>query len=681
MSDPPRTQAEGVTLDLSKEQNGEVEICPKPTLDKSNDDSPSTNIPTDSNGGETIHETEDDTPIPRDVSGRLESIEAKFDVLQTLIGPDEEEESDISDGDSDDDPLFRLRQRNFRDTLWFIARSKKLYIQSKARRKQKKAALAAASEEASSAPKERIDSLEEISATATLKGNPAVIQWVAWKYFITHKGNPETSVLAPIDVVIGEPEPHIILQFKPQILDPSTAQVPRKRPCDVRPAERAKASEESFGQLSLPERIKIHSTPLFELLRRVMTARSAWKYANDGSTVFVRPYREFVYYEQGLREALANLENHVEQIIESEKKIASEKEEQIKNGDSKDTVEKTVEVIPDGNPDSESKEVEVQQEVDEEDAGSVKAEDDDVPNPMTTLLHLRCLIQFIDEELKPKMRYIDSDKCRKILFNDLWHLFKPGNEVIDQKEKQAYRIVRVECPRHKVEDPYFRWNKRPSRNREEEEDSEADTLVKVHCAYIDFDGKQFGPVSKKFVVAPFGGLRDVKSLPIYPLRFAKDPKLREKLISQGKMLLAVSKYKSMYYSGYTLNSRDEVDSQVVVDFSEALSGKDREDWIPSIDSLRTAPDSVEYDKCMAACCYSQAVAEDDYIDSRLTEDFVKSLIPDTSFAAPSLLLSPRPLEETRIGSEDEPTEEEYVVMTYRVFGFVLRSRKWGEKGL
>jgi Cdc6-like AAA superfamily ATPase len=144
-------------------------------------------------------------------------------------------------------------------------------------------------------------------------------------------------------------------------------------------------------------------------------------------------------------------------------------------------------------------------------------------------------------------------------------------------------------------------------------------------------------------------------------------------------MLALTESAARYYTGYTLDTRDEIDSQVVVDFSEALANEARRKWTPKIDSLRTAPDKGDVDeKCSAACCIGQGVGDDKYIDSRLTEDFVKSLLPDRSLGAPSLLLSPRPLEETQV---NEPTEDEYVVMTYRVFAFVLRSRKWAQLDL
>ena len=307
-----------------------------------------------------------------------------------------------------------------------------------------------------------------------------------------------------------------------------------------------------------------------------------------------------------------------------------------------------------------------------------KSEDQDASTSITALLHLRCLMRFIDDEIKPKIEHINSDSCRKILFHDLWHLFKPGSEVVDHTEKQAYRVIRVQIPRHRVEDPWLRWHKRKRSASDSEDENEDEAPVKIHCAYIDFNGTQFGPVSDKFEILPYAGQKDIKSLPIYPLRLAKDTQLRQTLIKRSKVLLDVAKFKPMYYMGFTLDTRDDIDSQVVIDFTEALADEKRKGWAPTIESLRTVPDEGFFDTCMAACCINQCIHEGEYIDSRLTEEFVKSLIPDKSLRAPSLILSPRPLEETLIGSENQPTEDELIVMTHRVFGFVLRSRKWGE---
>lgn len=182
-------------------------------------------------------------------------------------------------------------------------------------------------------------------------------------------------------------------------------------------------------------------------------------------------------------------------------------------------------------------------------------------------------------------------------------------------------------------------------------------------------------MSKQYTIPPFRGLKDIKSLPIYPLRFARDVNTREKLISRGRMLLSVAKFRSMYYTGVTIGSRDEVDSQVVVDFSEALADE-RGDWSPTIEPLRLNSEFNDV-LCSSPCCRGSFIRGDGWVEGYLSETFVKNLLRDSSLRPPSLLLSPRPLEDTKPGTEGEPTDEELVVMTYRVFGFVLRSHKWG----
>lgn len=61
---------------------------------------------------------------------------------------------------------------------------------------------------------------------------------------------------------------------------------------------------------------------------------------------------------------------------------------------------------------------------------------------IAALIHLRALMAFFDDWIKPKINYINN-QCEQIWFNELWHLFKPGDEVLDQQEKQAYCIVCV----------------------------------------------------------------------------------------------------------------------------------------------------------------------------------------------------------------------------------------------
>ncbi|KAJ3960890.1 hypothetical protein N0V92_002444 [Colletotrichum tropicale] len=298
-------------------------------------------------------------------------------------------------------------------------------------------------------------------------------------------------------------------------------------------------------------------------------------------------------------------------------------------------------------------------------------------NSITALIHLRALVEFMDNEMKPKQDYVDGTECSHVSFHDLWHLFKLGTEVIEQGGKQAYVVLRVEVPIHNVEEPWGRWSKNLKDDSEEQPKKDRTGFI-FHCVYIDFDGKNFGPVSTAFTIPPFGDAKSITTLPIYPLRL-KGEDARQDLINRGRILLDVADFRAMYYTGATLDKKDEIDSQVVVDFSEALADDERAAaWEPIISPVNIAPEDEDDRSCNAMCCRYHYVHLGHSMDLKMTTDYIGTLVPDAR--ARSLILSPRSLEDT-ISSMDELTETELLVMTYRVFGFVLRSRKWAQLDL
>ncbi|KAK6207239.1 hypothetical protein LQW54_007323 [Pestalotiopsis sp. IQ-011] len=217
-------------------------------------------------------------------------------------------------------------------------------------------------------------------------------------------------------------------------------------------------------------------------------------------------------------------------------------------------------------------------------------------------------------------------------------------------------------------------------NGDSDDHGDNEAPFRLHCAYVDFDGKNFGPVGRTFKIPPFDNLKTIKALPVYPLRYAEGTQTRQKLIKRGRMLLEVSNFKAMYYMGATLGKRDEIDSQVVIDFSEALADeKRRKEWEPTIGNIDTTPGN-RGSACTAACCNSQTVHDGSSTDIDMTQAFIKRLLPDTSLGQSSLILQPRSLEET-LSSASKLSDTELLIMTNRVFGFVLRSRKWAQLDL
>lgn len=314
----------------------------------------------------------------------------------------------------------------------------------------------------------------------------------------------------------------------------------------------------------------------------------------------------------------------------------------------------------------------------------------------TAMDYLGCLIDFMDLTISPRRRYLQGMECRRVNFRDLWYLFNPGDEVIGRDGRQVYRVIKVLNPTHKGS----------LRNIFSDYDgNEKSRYFHLSCVHVDFDGKQIGPVSTTFMIKMFAGERTVESLEVYPLRLhghtsisacrnrknisesSDSRSLRQELIRRGQKFFqaACMKLEHTFYNGPTAVG-DEIESQVVVDFETALSSEKifNEDSIPRIKSLlgdaddctATSSASGDHAQCSGPCCFEQFVCDDSFVDNGRTQRYVDSLIPKTYAKLPSVAIYPRDLNDTT--GDDALTDDEFLIMSYRVFAFVLRTRKWGE---
>lgn len=154
------------------------------------------------------------------------------------------------------------------------------------------------------------------------------------------------------------------------------------------------------------------------------------------------------------------------------------------------------------------------------------------PNTESTgLQDVRCLLEFIDNDVKQKKQFVQSTRCQSVSFGDIWFLFNPGELVIAQDNSQAYKIVKITVMRHKIQPPMkgdlSYW-------RDDTKGRFEDNPVRVHCVHIDFDGTWIGPVSQTFSISRFEGEKHVVSLPVYPLRFSRKPEVHATLVERGK---------------------------------------------------------------------------------------------------------------------------------------------------
>jgi len=342
--------------------------------------------------------------------------------------------------------------------------------------------------------------------------------------------------------------------------------------------------------------------------------------------------------------------------------------------------------------------------------------------------HLNCLLDFMKTDIWPRIDYLNGNDCRKVFFSDLWHLFRPGTHVIDLEGKQAYRVLSVHSPDHRFVDPITKLSQRLLGKTTEEEntalspdapfafkkrgDPHADGRFSIYCVYLDVDGKRLGPIPRLFHIKEFEDDRDVTSLCIYPLRLydahnnrnandgmgrddttASDSKKRDfwdQLVQRGRKFLSnavvnLTSVQPRYYAGPELESMDEIESQVVVDFEAAFTMQDpsletRKRWRPNLQNLVK---NIKHDprflldelSCSGQCCQKEYVVDEWSLDMTRNNNFMKSLLPKTGEELPSVIVYPWSLNTSN--PEAGLTEDDLVIMSYRVFGFVLRSRKWG----
>ncbi|KAF5529691.1 aaa family atpase [Fusarium mexicanum] len=425
----------------------------------------------------------------------------------------------------------------------------------------------------------------------------------------------------------------------------------------------------SDGRAQLPERIRIHSREIIRTLGIIHGSEITPDGTFDTSIVMLRPYRILTYYDVEIRQWHSRLE------------------EQYRKPESAAVVESTPsDKVP-------PNDAETTDDDEKEDTKSLQDETHGVPDPeglsksKTALNHLACLLKFMDDYVQKRLDYLKSPSCEKIFFSDIWHLFKPGDHVICADGKD-------------------RWS-RFAPEDDNSSDKEVHDDINIQCVFIHFDGNHIGPVLKPFTIPKFDGEKAITSLEIYPLRFhlrkqldrqiiARKPteqelhttisdgvaKLQNTLVERGKLFTEVAAVKHMYYSGLTVNKRDEVQSQVMVDFVEAFQVDNMHYYRPEVRPLigaieiSTSPSHVS--PCQAMCCSNEIVHNDVYVDNKRHHDFMKEMlrgVEDGTDDLPPTTIYPRPLETLKTGGS-ALARDDLLIMSYSVFGFVLRDRSW-----
>lgn len=285
---------------------------------------------------------------------------------------------------------------------------------------------------------------------------------------------------------------------------------------------------------------------------------------------------------------------------------------------------------------------------------------------------MKLLVEFLDVDLKPTFdlrKAIKEGTATEIEFGDLWHLFELGDTVISPNNKtQAYRVVnftggREPLIRHLPTADYERQI-RPSRSV---------GGFAVDCCSLCFDGTDYVPVLKTFLIRKYHGLRPITSLEVYPLKFDQDLEGRyRELETQGRRYLSLTRVPFSHHM-FRGTTRDEppqqLDAQVIVDV--ALAVNQEPDWqLGDRVSVENFTEIDERETQMPPFCHHPS-----YIEGHCGSDFCfKDLNMNHSWRSSSDLnvsdfLRPR-------GPEEDLKEEDIILLPRWVHAFVLRSRQW-----
>jgi SpoVK/Ycf46/Vps4 family AAA+-type ATPase len=442
-----------------------------------------------------------------------------------------------------------------------------------------------------------------------------------------------------IDVLIGDPVIHHHLwrnpfarrnikelarwskRFPPPVPEPSPV---AKMPGDFHP---------------IPDRIRINGEPLKQLLEKVLEL----EFKPDLPVVLLKPFKLLVQYNDDIRNLYKQLKKKFG-LIPADGLDASE--------------------------DNQGPERRYRGDVAKNEEGNSLL---DTYGTDQGYKELGCLIEFMDDDLKG-LKHFEDASVTKIPFSELWHIFRPGDEVITaQKPINAYRVLHVTGGRPYLSPPEEKNDDSKSKKSYRLPEKSSDFVV--NCYQVDFDGNKFGPVAHSFSIQKYDGLRDITTLLVYPLKFAKNSsEIRETLSANGQTFLDVSRGGHVQYRGLNLHELEEIDSEIVVDFHAALWDSQDKDknWQFKIDFGIQPPAGankaevimISSDGCsLLNCCENDFVFNDLTLDLKRMEDFLM----DKTWLTDVRNLSDDP--------NDIPRED-LILFPYRLFAFVLKDRKW-----
>ncbi len=423
----------------------------------------------------------------------------------------------------------------------------------------------------------------------------------------------------------------------------------------------------------LPERIRINSSLVIKILTKITAVPIDVEHF-----VILRPFKLLINYDREIREFLDGLEEKWKGITLTHTEASgSNTTKPAHNGNTAANSSRGQ-----GGRDAEmaSDSLGSQNVAGVTDDGDLE---DLSSDSEAALKRLRVLVRFMDHYIDLPVKKLVNDPSPNVYFADLWHLFKPGEEIywpaarFQGGQIQAFRIIHTSGGRKYL----MGVEPEDSKNSNEDWDSYHEKIspFTVTCVYVTFDGKEFSGVQTSFEIREYARTRLITSLFPCPLKYAENSALlKRELRERGKRYLELVQEKHNHYTGLTKEPMEEIDSQIIVDF--ATTFQNNATWAPDFssrfptlsDRRETIESSVKMNLCVQpGCCNNDYIHQDGSLDQKrmmellttypISRKDVRVVIKPTGASTDEVILE----------------EDDMLLLPGHVFGFVLRSRTWG----
>ena len=390
-----------------------------------------------------------------------------------------------------------------------------------------------------------------------------------------HMGRHEFPELLPfhlIDVVVSA-------TYQPERLGKDQSQKPLAEPLETpTPSVVAQAQSPAISDKQFPqaERIRINSPLLLEALEEItghsftMTRPYGYEDFQLLSQVILKPFKLFVTYEREIKDYITRLENMHKPDEDETRTVAL--------GNAKDELESSLaQPHPDGlNVPPETLTTSTKPKDQNSHVKTMEGYFNGETNEAKPLESKRCLAELcvlrelLDNDLKPTFdlrKRIKDGNARTIAFQDLWHLFGLGDEIVSNDpngHKQVYRVLDVSGGR-----PFLCSSLEAEMDLIVESTSKGRDLPKFEILtyFYDSDGKDLGACQQILTIKWYDGNKAITSLPCYPIIYSKNTSgsnPRDFFIERGRRYIELTRKNEVVhkrYDGLTL-AMDELREEV-----------------------------------------------------------------------------------------------------------------------